>query len=184
MSENPYEAPAAHLDDPPEANAAAVRADHLRREVALRVTGFLFALGGLLFVGMAVAMVVTTQDLPGDGRLMLAGVAGAFGLIGMVALVAGWGYLGLRPWVRIPAAIAIGLVTLGMLLTLPVMGYVTYLTFSSKGLRVLSPGYAALRQQALHLRAWTRPGEALVLLGMSGLYVAAFVYVVASMPAD
>ena len=185
MSDNPYEAPEAHLDDPLEADAAAVRTGHLRREASLRVTGVLFLLGGALFSAMAAVMAWTTRDMPDEGRAIMLGATGAFLVVGLVALVAGWGYCGLRAWVRIPAAIAIGLVTLGLFpLTLPVMGFVAYLTFSGKGLRVLSPGYAALRRQAMHLNAWSRPGEALALLGVAGLYVGAFAWIAARMPAD
>ena len=185
MSENPYEAPVALLDDPLEEYAVAVRTVQLRRELELRVTAVLIVLGGAMFVAMASIMVWTSRDMPGEGQVFLYAIAGAFAAVGLAGLVAGWGYCGLRPWVRIPGAIAIGLVTLIMFpLTLPVMGLVAYLTFSGKGLRVLSPGYSALRRQALHLRAWTRPGEALALLAMAGLYVGAFVYIAANMPAD
>lgn len=188
MSENPYEAPAALVDDVPRADADtdAERRAHLRRESGLRAVGVLCAVFGAYFVLMAG---VFGAQMVESAQYMLSGfsvgITLVFGAIGAMGLATAWGYLRLRPWVRVPGGVVAGLVLLTtMFLSLPLVGYAAYLTYSAKGLRVLSPPYAATRARTPHLRAWKHPAEALALLGIAAAYVGVFAWFASRLPMD
>jgi hypothetical protein len=187
VSDNPYEAPVAVVDDAPpaEVDAEVERRAHLRREAGLRMVGVLCAVFGAYFLLMAGVFGAGATQGDAFGSAMSIGMIAGFGAVGALAIATAWGYLRLRPWVRAPAvAVALLALLVGFLFTAPLVGYAAFLTYSGKGLRVLSADYAVIRAATPHLRAWTRPGEALGLLGLAGLYVAALVWIVTLMPKD
>lgn len=165
MSDNPYDAPAASVadaDEWSEADAQALRREHLGREASLRVVGVLCGAFGTFFVllffgyGMDVLRRIDSAS-PREGVVLL--LVAALGILGMVA---NHGLLHLRSWGRGPvAAIALSLALTAVLA--PLALHAAWLTFSHKGLRVLSPTYGSVRARARHLHAWTRPVEALLL---------------------
>jgi hypothetical protein len=139
--------------------------------------GYFLLMGGIM--GWSV---YTDADAFGGIGLGFGAVLLAMGLL---ALPTGWGYLRLRPWVRVPAGI-VALVALltSAFLTAPIVAYAAYLTYSAKGVRVLSRDYAAVRAATPALSAWRWPREALVVLGMLGLYFGAFGWFAMNMPRD
>jgi hypothetical protein len=187
VSDNPYEAPRAPVADAPPAvvDPEAERVAHLRRESGLRAIGLLCLLFGAYFLLMGGVMAWTTYEHPERMGGIGLGLVGVFGALGLVAVPTGWGYLRLRPWVRVPAGI-VALVTLlaSTFLTAPIVAYAAYLTYSAKGLRVLSRDYAAVRAATPGLSAWRWPREAFIVLGMLGLYFAAFAWVVVGLRED
>jgi hypothetical protein len=185
LNDNPYQAPAARVDDVVAADVDAVqqRLEHLRREAGLRAVGvacLVFA-ACLLLVGVAMGG-VATQAYGGVTEWIVSALSTTLGLF---ALATAWGYFRLRPWVRLPGGLlALATLFASFFLAAPIVGYAAWLTFSAKGLRVLSRDYAAIRAATPQLRAWRWPGEALVLLGVLGLYLAAFAIITANLPAD
>jgi hypothetical protein len=179
VSENPYEAPEARVDDPVLAasDAAAERAAHLGREAGLRAVGVLCLLFGLYFGLIGAAFVVGSREAADDAAMGV-GMGVVFALLGVLGLATAWGYFALRPWVRVLSApVALVAVLMTFFTTLPLVGYAAWLTWSRAGKRVLSPDYAGVRAQARHLRAWTKPVEALVVLGVFAAYVTVAVLV-------
>jgi hypothetical protein len=175
--DDPYRAPTALVDDAPADvhGAGAVRLEHLRRETGLRAIGVLcLVLGGyFLLVGIVMSQSALTTTVSGIGNQVL-GVSLAMLAVALLALATAWGLFLLRPWVRVPAGIvAVATLLASFLVTAPLVGYAAYLTFSAKGLRVLSPDYAAIRAATPALSAWRYPREGLIVLGLFALYPAA-----------
>jgi hypothetical protein len=189
MDTDPYEAPHARLAVDPddvvavEVDAVQIRLAHLHREAGLRAVGvacLVFA-AWLLLLGVEMGA-IATRDYGGFTEGIIFAVSTSLGLL---ALAAAWGYFRLRPWVRLPGGIlALATLFASVFIAAPIVGYAAWLTYSAKGLRVLSRDYAAIRAATPQLRAWRRPGEALVLLGVLGLYLAAFAVITANLPAD
>jgi hypothetical protein len=187
VSDNPYEAPRAHVEDAPPVvpDAESERRAHLRRESGLRAVGLLCLLFGAYFLLMGGVMGwLNYTEAKSFGNVGV-GIGAVLLAMGLIALRTGWGYLRLRPWVRVPAGIvAMAALLVSALLTAPIVAYAAYLTYSARGLRVLSRDYAAVRAATPHLSAWRWPREALIVLGMLGLYVAAFAWFAMNMPRD
>ena len=111
MSASPYTPPQAALVDAPPGShddAVAIREAHLRHEVQLKSVGLLYYLGG---IGMAAAIVAgvlgviehkPAQPAPTAAMLVPLLVYVAFGA---GAFAVGYGFSGLRPWVKIPGTI-------------------------------------------------------------------------------
>jgi hypothetical protein len=175
MELNPYEAPAARLDTAPVAaviDADIERRAHLGREAGLRamaVPCLLFA----AYFGIMGAAFIATAGFSRNDEVMAWGLGIAFAAAAVLGLATAGGYLFLQPWVKVPAGVlAVLSLLVTFFLTLPLVGYAAWLTWSRKGLRVLSREYAHVRRQAPGPNAWTRPLEPLLLFAILGAYFA------------
>lgn len=181
MESNPYQAPAARIEDPVATGVDAERIAHLRHEARLRSVGILYWLGAaVMLVVIGAPLADTTPD--GFGWVLL----GASLLVALLAVVVGWGYWSLAAWVRWPAT---ALSALGML-AIPVgplvHGYILYLLWCAKGRRVLAPDYADVRRQTPHLKFRRTVGDWIALAIIVGVPVllGLFVWVATMLPKD
>lgn len=117
-SDNPFAAPAAPLDVPPEhpTGAEAIRRAHLAREGVVRAAGVPFLLAGLVLASIALAgtfgiirLGASLAALRPLGLVLLTGTASA----GLFLLVSG--LRGFRSWAR-PVALAVAAGALALLL--------------------------------------------------------------------
>jgi hypothetical protein len=165
MQSNPYEAPAARVDDPALSGAEAERTAHLRHEARLRSVGVLYWLGAaatVLMVGMSLA---TAPSADPEGWTTV----GAVVLAALLAAVIGWGYWSLSPWVRWPGTAVSVLGLLAIPIGPVIHGYFLYLLWCAKGRRVLAPGYAQVRQRTPHLRYRRTIGDWIALVVIAGV---------------
>jgi hypothetical protein len=178
---DPYAVPTARVDDVFAVDTRADRAEHLELEAGLRGVGVLCLVYGGFFAVMGGSMAFAYDGAP----LSLRGIGVALFALGLLGLASAWGYAFLRPWVRNTAMALAPLVLLtsyGM--TLPLVAYAAWITWSEKGRRVLSPDYAAVRAQAPQLSAWRHPFHLIWLALMVGAYVALVWAYLAAMPDD
>jgi hypothetical protein len=176
MSDNPYEAPAARVDDPGNDDAdTAIRRPLLRHEASLRSVGWLYWLGALVlgFAGVVMLPQALSTGPQGDFGYGFVIVAVVYLVLAIASAITGWGFRTLAPWVRIPGGILSGIGLLGIPVGTLINGYILYLMFGAKGRRILSDDYAAIRARTPHLRFTRGTGEkigiALVLLVPAGL---------------
>ena len=148
-SVNPYAAPAARVDDvPANAEAEAIRREHINTEASLKAVGFLYYLGGVLVL---VAGIVSLGGRPtGDdnpaviGALLIAlSVAQAF---------AGYGVRALLRWGRVLGCILSAIGLLGFPFGTLINGYILYLFLSKKGRTVFSPEYKDVIASTPHVK--------------------------------
>jgi hypothetical protein len=167
MSDNPYEAPTARVDDPVEGDDAAIRTPLLKHEASLKSVAWLYWLVALYagFVGAAMLPDALRHGPQGDfgyGFVVMSIVALVFAL---AFAVTGWGFRTLAPWVRVPGGILSGLGLLAIPIGTLFNGYILYLMFGAKGRRILSPDYAAIRARTPHL-VWRRSAAEWVGVGL------------------
>ena len=179
MSENPYEAPAARVDDPVEGDDEATRRPLLKHEASLRSVAWLYWLGMLLFGSLGIGLVVQMAgtDLPPDAEL-----GTAFWVMGVIYLglaiafaATGWGFRTLAPWVRIPGGLFSALGLLGIPIGTLINGYVLWLMFGAKGRRILTDEYATIRRRTPHLvyrRSTAEKVGIVLILGVPALIIA------------
>jgi hypothetical protein len=153
MAGNPYQAPVAAVGDidAPVTDAERVRREHIGHERQLRAVGALYLFGGSLgLIGGVMMLVGLAGSAPDVGGMVA--VAAVYAVISLVALVVGWGYRKLAPWVRIPGTVlaAIGLlgIPIGTIISLAIL----WMIWSAKGKVVLSPQYAAIVAATPHVR--------------------------------
>jgi hypothetical protein len=153
MAGNPYQAPVAAVGDVdgPVGDAERIRREHIGHERQLRAVGTLYLFGGLLgLIGGLALLVATLGSEPFVGVAVV--MAAVYLVISIGALVVGWGYRKLAPWVRIPgtALAAVGLlgIPIGTIISLAIL----WMIWSAKGKVVLSPDYAAIVAATPHVR--------------------------------
>jgi len=172
---NPYAPPSARVDDiPVDANAEAIRREHINHEASIKAVGLLYYLGGVLvtFAALASLFAATGQHVTAVLRAVLL-------VLGVAQVFAGWGVRALEPWGRILGAI----VSVVGLLSFPVgtviNGYILYLYFSKKGRTIFSPQYKDVIAATPHIKyrtsiiVWILVA---VLLAVVGLVVVATVF--------
>jgi hypothetical protein len=168
---DPYAVPAARVDDVFAVDTRADRAAHIAIEAGLRGVGVLCLVYGAVFAMVGGSMALAFEGVPVSVR----GYGVALFALGVLGLASAWGYAFLRPWVRNAATALAPLVVLTTYgLTLPLVAYAGWITWSEKGRRVLSPDYAAVRAQAPQLSAWRHPFHVFWL----GLMIAGYVILV------
>lgn len=186
MSASPYTPPQAALVDAAPGgpdDAVPVREAHLRHEVQLKSVGLLYYLGGL---GMAAAIVAgvlgvidrkAPQPAPSAAILVPLLVYVAFGA---GAFAIGYGFRGLRPWVKIPGTIfaVLGLISfpVGTLIN----GWILYLMHGRKGRTVLGPDYRRIIAATPQVKYRRGVGEWIVLGLLLALLVGLLVLLVAT----
>jgi len=180
MQANPYEAPRARVDDDAEdillapGDAAAKREALLGREAALRTAGWLLMpLGATLFVFGFVFSGGGFQYPDGSLKTELAMIVARLLFLGTTGLFLGWGMTELSPWVKPAIAVLAAPVLVLATPLLPFTGYCTWLALSAKGRCVLSREHVQWRELTPGLRARSQPGEALVVVGILVLNLAA-----------
>ena len=140
---NPYAAPKAVVDDVgADAEAEAIRREHINHEASIKAVGFLYYLGG--FFAAVGSIGILFEGL--DENRGISGVA-VFILLALLAalmLVAARGLRTLKRWARGPTAIVAGLGLLGFPIGTLINGYILWLVFGKKGRFILSDEYAAI----------------------------------------
>jgi hypothetical protein len=183
MESNPYEAPAARVDDPAATGVEALRTAHLRHEARLRSVGTLYWLGATaIVVSIGVSLATSGARGPEGWSTVVVVMIAA-----LLAVGVGWGFWSLSAWVRWPGT---ALSVLG-LLAIPIgpiiHGYILYLIWCAKGRRVLAPDYAQVRRQTPHLRFRRTAGDwvaLVVIVGVPLALLAMFVVLGLMMPTD
>lgn len=152
MEQNPYQTPAANLEDLSDAapdNAEAIRKAHINHEASVRSVGLLYYFGML---GLGVFAVVMLLDFdvnnPGINLIFVALLSG-------LAWLYYWIGSGLRK-LKKNVSIVAGIFALLGLLSFPVgtiiNGYVLYLLFSEKGKTVFSEEYQQIVDATPHIK--------------------------------
>ena len=183
MESNPYEAPAARVDDPVVTGADAERTAHLRHEARLRSVGVLYWLGAAAVVVMIGVSLATAPTVQTEGW----GIVGVLVGTAVLAAVVGWGFWSLSPWVRWPGTALSALGLLAIPIGPIIHGYFLYLLWCAKGRRVLAPDYAQVRRQTPHLRYRRTIGDwvaLVVIVGVPLALLAMFVAVGLMLPKD
>ena len=180
MESNPYEAPAARVDDPVVAGVEAERRAHLRHEARLRSVGVLYWLGAAAMLVLVVVLASSPAADPGAIQSV------TFALATLLAAFVGWGFWSLSPWVRWPGTV-LSVVGLAAIPIGPIVnGYVLYLMWCAKGRRVLSPAYAQVRRETPHLRYRRTVGDwiALAVIVAVPLAMLALAWIATMLPKD
>ena len=167
MSDNPYEAPAARLDDPVEGDDVAIRTPLLKHEASLKPVALLYWLGAAYtgVVGAVMLPEALRKGPQGDfgyGFIVMAVVALVFAV---AFAVTGWGFRTLAPWVKVPGGILSGIGLLAIPIGTLFNAYILYLMFGAKGRRILAPDYPAIRARTPHLK-WRRSAAEWVGVGL------------------
>jgi hypothetical protein len=141
---NPYAAPAAPVEDvSPNAEAEAIRREHINHEASIKAVGFLYYIGG---VAVTISGIVTLGGKDGPAMavvLMLVGVAQFF---------AGWGVRGLTKWGRVAGCILSGLGLLAFPIGTLINAYILYLFLSKKGRTIFAPEYKDVIAATPHVK--------------------------------
>ena len=177
MSDNPYEAPSAHVEDPGNDDDVAIRQPLLKHEASLRSVGGLYWLGAAMFgFGGAVMLPNALEMGPqGDFGQGFVYIAVIYLVLAAGLAITGWGFLRLAPWVRLPGGILAALGLLAIPIGTLINGYVLFLMFGEKGRRILTDEYAAIRARTPQLRYRRSTGEKVgvaLVLGIPALLLA------------
>lgn len=149
MTNNWYAPPQAEVLDSADTaadEAEVLRRAHVRHEVHLKSIGALYYLSGGLMALACVSMLVSVMSMahlqatPPSLWLMVL----IYVVISTLSFVIGWGFRGLRPWVRVPGGVLAALGLLAIPIGTLINGWVLYLMFGRKGQVVLSPEYQAV----------------------------------------
>lgn len=143
---NPYQAPEAKVDDVLEAadaQAEAIRRDHIQQEASIKAVGSLYYLStiGMLIAGLTSIFMSGSSPSFGTnstigGALFLAFAAGMF--------MVGRGLRKLAPWAKIPTVALSVLGLFGFPFGTLINAYILWLILSKKGRFILSPEYASI----------------------------------------
>jgi hypothetical protein len=177
VSDNPYEAPAARVDDEPALpDDEAVRRTFLRHEARLQSVAWLYWLAGGFWVMAGLAPLGEVLDETPEPLFLL--VMLAYWAIGAGFIYVGRGYQDLRPWVRIPGSIVSGLGLLAIPFGTLINAYIFFLMFGTKGQRVFAPDYAGIRARTPHIafRRSVREKVAMVLVVVVPIVVLAWYF--------
>jgi hypothetical protein len=160
---NPYQAPSAAVDDgdAPAGDAERIRREHIGHERQLRAVGSLYLFGGALGLLGGIALLADTLGSPASAGETIA-IAVVYMGIALAALVVGWGYRRLAPWVRIPGTVLAAAGLLGIPVGTIISAVILWMIWSHPGKVVLSPQYAAIVAATPHVRYTMRPIERIV----------------------
>ena len=177
MSDNPYEAPAARVEDPIEGDDVAIRTPLLRHEASLKSVAWLYWLVAAWFGFLGATMLpeALAGGAQGDFGYGFVAIGGVMVLLALAFAVTGWGFLSLAPWVKVPGGILSGLGLLAIPIGTLFNAWILYLMFGAKGRRILAPDSPAIRRRTPQLK-WRRSaaewvGVALI-LGIPALLIA------------
>ncbi len=146
MSTNPYQAPAADLDDVADRSDTAqltaelVRRDHIQHEASLKAVGLLFWLSG--------AMAGAAGFLQAGQPLWMAVLL----LLAAGYIITGTGLRKLRSNARLPATLLATLGLLGFPVGTVVNAYILYLLHSHRGQRIFAEDYAQIIALTPHIK--------------------------------
>jgi hypothetical protein len=171
---NPYAAPAAKVEDvPADAEAEAIRKEHISHEASIKAVGFLYYLAG---VGLTL---IALSTLAGGRSGIGAGMGVLVLVLGVGQFFAGYGVRALRGWGRIVGIILSAIGLLGFPIGTLINGYILYLFLSKKGRTIFAPEYQDVIAATPHVKyrtsiiVWIFLGL-LVLLLAFGLFGAMF----------
>jgi len=145
---NPYAAPAAPVEDvSANAQAEAIRKEHISHEASIKAVGFLYYLGavGATIAGLAGLAAGRTGGTGMGVSLLLIGLGAGYAF-------AGWGLRGLRPWGRIVGIVLAGFGLLGFPVGTLINAYILYLFLSKKGRTIYSPEYQDVIAATPHVK--------------------------------
>jgi len=145
---NPYAAPAAPVEDvSANAEAEAIRKEHISHEASIKAVGLLYYLGAI-----GVTLVGAAGLVAGRGAGTSVGISLLLVGLGVGYVFAGWGVRALRPWGRI---VGIALACFGLLgfpVGTVINGYILYLFLSKKGRTIYSPEYLDVIAATPHVK--------------------------------
>jgi len=143
---NPYAAPAAPVEDvSANAQAEAIRKEHISHEASIKAVGLLYYLGGIGVTLAALAGLVGAKDASVGVTLLLIG-------LGVGQFFAGWGVRALRPWGRIVGCILSAIGLIGFPIGTLINGYILYLFLSKKGRTIFAPEYQDVIAATPHVK--------------------------------
>jgi hypothetical protein len=171
---NPYAAPAAPVEDVgANAEAEAIRREHLNHEASIKAVGFLYYLGGVL---VTIAGLASLAGRPDSGGV---GVAIGLVIVGIGQFFAGWGVRALTKWGRVLGCVLSGLGLLAFPIGTLINGYILYLFLSKKGRTIFAPEYQDVIAATPHVKyrtsivVWIFLAliAALLIFGMMGAWI-------------
>jgi len=153
MDKNPYAPPESNVDKEVD-EPTRLREQHITHEASIQSIGGFYYLGALIFIIMLIFAFSTksSQQLYADfGKL------GAWVLLAMTLMVAGFGIRQLKPWSRIPTTIFCLIGLIGFPLGTVVNSYFLYLLYSPKGRMIFSEEYAQIIRDTPQVKYKTSP---------------------------
>lgn len=176
MTDNWYAPPQAEVVDSADTagdEAEVLRRAHVRHEIHIKSIGALYYLSGGLMALAAVGMLISLMSMAGmpASAPTLWVMVLIYVVISALSFVIGWGFRGLRPWVRVPGGILAAIGLLAIPIGTLINGWILYLMFGRKGQVVLSPEYQAVIDATPHVKYqrtvgdWIATGILLLLLG-------------------
>lgn len=143
---NPYAAPAAPVEDiSANAQAEAIRKEHISHEASIKAVGLLYYLGGIGVTLAAAGGLIGAKDASVLVTLLLIG-------LGVGQFFAGWGVRALRPWGRVVGCILSGIGLIGFPIGTLINGYILYLFLSKKGRTIFAPEYQDVIAATPHVK--------------------------------
>ncbi|MBK8284704.1 MAG: hypothetical protein IPK97_07300 [Ahniella sp.] len=179
MPVNPYAAPASVVVDRDDGSSAdiGIREAHVRHEQVLKSIGSLYWFGALTSGLIAIVSAITLATSESGSIAAGLVVGGLYGVFSLIAGFLGFGFRGLRPWVRIPGTILSGIGLLAIPIGTLFNGYILYLIWSAQGQVVLGPDYRGIIERTPHVRYRRTVGDwiALIVIILIGLGIAALI---------
>jgi hypothetical protein len=167
---NPYAAPAAPVEDvSPNAEAEAIRREHLTHEASIKAVGFLYYLGGVL---VTIGGLASLSGQPDAGAV---GAAIGLVIVGIGQFFAGWGVRALTKWGRVLGCVLSGLGLLAFPIGTAINAYILYLFLSKKGRTIFAPEYKDVIAATPHVKYRTSILVWIFLALIAGLIVLAVV---------
>ena len=143
---NPYAAPTAPVEDvSANAQAEAIRKEHIRHEASIKAVGLLYYLGGIGVTLVAAGGLIGAKDASIGVTLLLIG-------LGVGQFFAGWGVRALRRWGRIVGCILSAIGLIGFPIGTLINGYILYLFLSKKGRTIFAPEYQEVIAATPHVK--------------------------------
>ncbi|MEM9554843.1 MAG: hypothetical protein AAGC60_11330 [Acidobacteriota bacterium] len=183
---NPYAPPSVSMEGAPrgvshsQAEAEAIRREHVRHEASVRSIGLLYYLNGLA-TGLysVIFLFAALGALVDGGEVAMAAVMGGMALFaGAFSAFVFWLGSSLRKLEersRVPATVLAAIGLIGIPIGTLISAYILYLLHSEKGKRIFTAEYRAIRDRTPEIRYRTSLAVWLVLgalvLGFIGLIV-------------
>jgi len=156
-------------------DAEDIRQTHIKHEASVKSVGFLYLLGGVLFLVMGVFMapvIFAGGQATGSETPFLAAIIALYAGLGVLSIFLARGLRKLQRWVRIPVTILSALGLLSFPIGTIINGYIIWLIWSEKGKMVFTDEYQEIIAATPHVKYKTSI-VVWVLLGLLILFLAA-----------